>query len=148
MTTTQNLHLPQWEADDRIMRTDFNEAFAKIDEGMSGGLKVETGSYIGNGLYGAEHPNTLNFDFAPKLVLIKLKDNDIFPSIIIGGDIYAKSITRTLGGGVLRVSTSGNSISWYHTGNTWSANSSSGGSPIAGYQLNALNAVYFYAVFG
>ena len=36
MTTTQNLHLPQWEADDRIMRTDFNEAFSKLDAGVAG----------------------------------------------------------------------------------------------------------------
>ena len=31
MTETQNLHLPQWEAEDRIMRTDFNAAFAALD---------------------------------------------------------------------------------------------------------------------
>ena len=31
MNQTENLSLPQWEADDRIMRTDFNEAFQKLD---------------------------------------------------------------------------------------------------------------------
>lgn len=32
--------------------------------------KIETGSYVGTGTYGASNPNTLTFRFAPKLVLI------------------------------------------------------------------------------
>ena len=35
MNQTQNLHLPQWEADDRIMRTDFNDAMASIDAAVA-----------------------------------------------------------------------------------------------------------------
>ena len=31
MTTTPNLHLPQWEASDRIMMDDFNDAMQSID---------------------------------------------------------------------------------------------------------------------
>lgn len=34
MNQTQNLHLPQWEESDRIMRTDFNDAMASIDAGV------------------------------------------------------------------------------------------------------------------
>ena len=34
MNQTENLHLPQWEADDRIMRTDFNAAMQSIDAGV------------------------------------------------------------------------------------------------------------------
>ena len=35
MTTTQNLHLPQWEASDRIHHDDFNDAFAAIDTAVA-----------------------------------------------------------------------------------------------------------------
>ena len=34
------------------------------------GVKIETGSYVGTGTYGADNPNTLTFGFVPKLVFI------------------------------------------------------------------------------
>ena len=33
--------------------------------------KIETGSYVGTGTYGASNPNTLTFDFEPKVVFIQ-----------------------------------------------------------------------------
>lgn len=68
MNHTTNLHLPQWEETDFIQRTDFNAAMAAIDAAMP---RIATGTYTGTGEYGEEHPNTLTFDFAPKLVLIR-----------------------------------------------------------------------------
>lgn len=63
-----------------------NSRSAYPDSGISGGYeyeylgvpldnavtspKVENGSYIGTGTYGAENPNTLTFGFVPKLVFI------------------------------------------------------------------------------
>lgn len=38
------------------------------------GAKIATGSYTGTGTYGASNPNSLTFDFDPKLVFISLKD--------------------------------------------------------------------------
>lgn len=35
------------------------------------GAKIETGSYVGTGTYGADNPNTLTFGFEPKLLLIR-----------------------------------------------------------------------------
>jgi hypothetical protein len=35
MTRTENLNLPQWEAEDYVQRSDFNDAFASLDEGYS-----------------------------------------------------------------------------------------------------------------
>ena len=49
MTTTPNLHLPQFEATDRIMHGDFNDAMAKIDAAVAGGAKIVTGTFIGDG---------------------------------------------------------------------------------------------------
>ena len=35
MNYTENYHLPQWEETDRIMRTDFNQMCADMEEGMN-----------------------------------------------------------------------------------------------------------------
>lgn len=40
MNHTTNLHLPQWEADDRIMMADFNAAFQAIDAGVAANANV------------------------------------------------------------------------------------------------------------
>lgn len=37
--------------------------------------KIETGSYVGTGTYGADNPNTLTFGFVPKLVFIVAINN-------------------------------------------------------------------------
>jgi hypothetical protein len=38
MTKTENLSLPQWEATDYVQRSDFNDAFASLDEGYSAAM--------------------------------------------------------------------------------------------------------------
>lgn len=49
------------------MRTDFNEAFSKIDTAIAGaGAKIATGIYVGND----ESPRTIPLDFTPSAVLI------------------------------------------------------------------------------
>lgn len=63
MTETTNLHLPQWEAEDRILHDDFNAAMEKIDAAMP---RIVTGTYTGTGT-GYVH---LNFTFTPKIILI------------------------------------------------------------------------------
>lgn len=37
---------------------------------LGGGARIEVGSYVGTGTYGERNPNTITFDFAPKLVWI------------------------------------------------------------------------------
>ena len=36
MNYTEKYHLPQWEEDDRVMRTDFNQMCANIESGIDG----------------------------------------------------------------------------------------------------------------
>ena len=36
MNYTQNYHLPQWEESDRVMRSDFNQMCADIENGING----------------------------------------------------------------------------------------------------------------
>ena len=40
----------------------------------SGFAKIQTGSYVGTGTYGASNPCSLTFDFVPKLILITQDD--------------------------------------------------------------------------
>ena len=73
MNQTENLSLPQWEADDRIMRTDFNDAMANIDAGVraandaaAAAPKIAAGSYTGDGSAERKIP----LDFTPKVVFV------------------------------------------------------------------------------
>ncbi|MGI5934177.1 MAG: hypothetical protein ACOX7A_05165 [Lawsonibacter sp.] len=95
---TTNYQLCQWQADDQVKRTDFNEDNAKIDnalKGLSDGLAAEVaerqsvintlntaveqcgncrityGTYIGTGGSGAAAPNRLVFPFEPKVVIVQ-----------------------------------------------------------------------------
>ena len=53
---------------------------------IGGGTQIATGSYTGTGTYGASNPNTLTFNFEPKLVIIAA------PYLTIG---YGSTITRS-----------------------------------------------------
>lgn len=43
---------------------------SEIASALTGFARIETGSYVGTGTYGADNPNTLTFGFVPKLVFI------------------------------------------------------------------------------
>ena len=45
---------------------------------LGGGARIEVGSYVGTGTYGESNPNTITFDFAPKLVWIIGPSNGSF----------------------------------------------------------------------
>ena len=42
---------------------------------VSGGAKIQTGSYVGTGTYGQANPCSLTFDFVPKLLIIEQYDD-------------------------------------------------------------------------
>ena len=70
MTKTTNYQLNQWAKSDRIMMDDFNADNQKIDAALAEMPRIVTGTYVGTGEYGASHPNTLAFDFAPKAIFV------------------------------------------------------------------------------
>lgn len=47
-------------------------AFGRVDEAIAsaGNCKIATGSYVGTNTYGENNPNTLTFDFEPKIVFL------------------------------------------------------------------------------
>ena len=119
MNYTENYHLPQWEETDRVMRTDFNDAMASIESGMSGNAQAATaamaeavklpyavGSYTGNG-----SSQDVNVGFRPRFVLIcgDQKHNNIYygglVSIMAGANINSERLFMTDNGFWVEVNT-------------------------------------------
>ena len=83
---TTNYNLNQWEATDKVLRTDFNEDNAKIDAALKasadvaaaaaaaaalcGNCQIETQSYTGTGTHGAASPTRITFSKPPLLFII------------------------------------------------------------------------------
>ena len=66
MTKTESYQLPQWEATDRVLREDFNEAFAQVEASIP---RIAAGTYVGTGAYKTSYTE-LNVGFAPKFIFI------------------------------------------------------------------------------
>lgn len=105
--------------------------------------KIATGSYTGTGTYGASNPNSLTFDFAPKLLLVKMRrsaafyaDNGTYNNCLLwmpgvtSCTIYGTSAKSN------DIVVNGNTISWY---NNFSAVES---------QLNTSGQTYDYVAIG
>ena len=69
MDYTQNYQLNQWEATDRVLRTDFNSDNAKIDAALP---RFVTGSYTGTG----EEDVTKHYSLGsrPKMVVLRTEN--------------------------------------------------------------------------
>ena len=63
---TPNLNLNQWEANDPVIRQDFNADNAKIDAAVAARAELVFGTYTGNGAF----DRTISLGFTPKAVLI------------------------------------------------------------------------------
>ena len=135
MTETQNLHLPQWEDTDRIMRTDFNDAMAKIDTAVAaaGNCRVAHGSYVGTGTYGIDNPNSLTFPFRPLILLMGSSSQDkiwVCPTTTFNGSTNSNVHYH---------------LTWLDNGISWYVNGTGSG---ANHQLNVADTTYTYTAFG
>ena len=65
---TSNYGLNQWAAEDKVIRTEFNEDNAKIDAALP---RFITGSYVGTGIQEVVH---YSVGARPKLVLLALSN--------------------------------------------------------------------------
>lgn len=86
-------------------------------ENAVGAPKIETGSYVGTGTAGGGTPNTLTFNFTPKLVCIS---SDGYNQSVSTQFISPRTNGYSLNGNgvkMLSVSWSGNSVSWYSSAN-------------------------------
>ena len=106
----------------------FNNMISQINNGVNSEIsevlaqlgtkaKIQTGSYVGTGTYGADNPCSLTFDEIPKIIfIITLTDERYLampfsPLVSEFNTIYlAGSGSRTC---TNKLSVSGNTISWY-----------------------------------
>lgn len=116
-----------------------------IASAQSGLAKIATGSYVGTGTYGSANPNSLTFDFVPKLIMIFRQ---------FTGTIYGVSIIIYNSKSQIANNSSG-TLTWITANNqnvapqyTWFQNSVSWIAADASMQLNESGSTYFYAVIG
>jgi len=81
---TPNYQLNQWEADDRVLRTDFNADNEKIDAALAalakGTPKIRAGWFLGDG----KSSQKVELDFSPDAVITFCSD----PPSRSGGSLY------------------------------------------------------------
>lgn len=112
-----------------------------------GYARIAAGSYTGTGASGEDSPNTLTFDFQPKVVIIDTAGQNNYAAIpyVWGSDILTVVYSRTTTTSVFahtyrnKVTLSGNTMSWF------AFEFESGGDYP---QLNAKNTVYRYVAIG
>ena len=102
------------------------------------GARISTGSYIGSGKSGSANPNTLSFDFVPKMVVITAGDGfhleeDEHEVIQFTAPFFWISGQTTIGD-IVHISQSEYSISWYAS--------------YASSQYNIQNTIYHYFAIG
>jgi hypothetical protein len=125
---------------------------AAIRAVVSSGTKISTGSYVGTGTYGESNPNSLTFEFAPKLLFMTMAKN---PEVKYFYDLYHVGC-NPLDCTILNTEYQEN-IGFYDTTyNNYSyAKKSADGKTINWYskgkvsdQLNELNYRYYYFAIG
>ena len=94
--------------------------------------KVHPGAYTGTGTYGTDNPNSLEFEFEPKMVLIQGTAGRV--AILIKPSGVGVSIGPNEST-TLNVTWQGKSVSWYNALN-------------AANQMNTENETYSYTAFG
>ena len=128
---TTNYNLNQWEAADKVLRTEFNEDNAKIDAalkshddelagleaaiGARGNCRVEVKTYTGTGTYGSSNRTSVSFSAVPKLAILIGGSGLAF---LLGGNTksaYLMDSTSTPypSMGALNLSWSGSTASYY-----------------------------------
>jgi len=84
-------------------------------------LKIATGSYQGTGTYGKSNPNTLTFDFQPKVLLVWVQSKGLYAPAWPYSNTNVKAMIAFYGntsattGETVTLSWSGTSVSWYNT---------------------------------
>ena len=123
----------------------YEGGFWYVYRGFAGDLfhtptKSAAGGYRGTGVYGSSNPNTLTFDFEPKLVVVHRGYMQPYTGYWQNGFVWTVGMNGTYVGGTgsngyITFSLSGNTLSWYHANN-------------AGNQLNSDVIDYYYMAIG
>ena len=127
MNRTTNYQLNQWEASDRVLRTDFNSDNAKIDAAIKaetdartsavsaintqlskkGNCRVWFSRYTGDGLCGDAHPKYIYFPETPILAIVYSLTDKNFTLLVPGttqgalfGSVYLENLLDWSGNSV------------------------------------------------
>ena len=95
-----------------------NDAFQQIktlinnvQSSTGGKAKIQTGSYVGTGTYGANNPCSLTFNFIPKVFILSNNYNDI---VALYNQTYADNDYPTRVGIIdIYLTWNNNQVSWY-----------------------------------
>lgn len=134
----------------------------KLDDGLAAlnalagtFIRLKAGSYTGTGTFGADNPNTLEFDFEPRIVIVFKSTykpgcyttsssdgayNDIKQEFLFGGSAFYVNGGST--NAYTKYSMNGKTLSWYseHSGTVAHMG--------AAMQMNTENATYQYIAIG
>ena len=123
-----------------------NDGYTYVPMGQLGEkTRIATGSYTGTGTYGSSNPNSLTFDFEPKVVFMTGRDPSAYVETqpkVTGGIVYWGVTTTMYANGTddsakSTITYSGNTMRWYCA------------SGYGGYcQLNESGRVYHYIAIG
>ena len=132
MDYTANYQLPQWVDSDRILRTDFNSAYQKLDAALDGiqaevdsnaqstaaalsekgNCQLYTATYVGTGSYGSSQKSSLTFPGEPLAVLIgECGGSGIFLVALRG---MQQTFAQSSGSSVNSLTWGTNTLSWYN----------------------------------
>lgn len=127
---------------------------------LAGGVRFSSGSYQGTGTYGAANPNSLTFDFVPKLVIITPyateyndKGHNVLGIFIPASGAYVPMIANSGSSGrqdvhsegvmATPVTLDGTTLSWYYSGTAAGDKSA-----CPDYQFNSQKTTYHWVAFG
>lgn len=138
MRKTEHYQLNLWDAEDAILREDFNADNEKIEAALAdivaNGLKIATGSYVGTGRYNNTY-TSLTFPFAPKLLIVQNSTNADYRMIYPVGAESTLVYNRGDSTYPVRPVVTGNTIKWLSTYGSQ-------------YQLNTENQTYYWVALG
>ena len=145
MSTNKTTHyqLNQWEPEDKVLRTEFNEDNQKIDAALGTIPKIQFGTYTGTG---TENGDTLfiSLGFTPKAVYVCTAQGAVYDvsnfALLYGGLALKNAPLKSPNGGhfkVVEIEENGFRVyyGWYATTNS---------APYA----NIKGQLYHYAAFG
>ena len=100
--------------------------------GGGAGVQIATGSYVGTDKYGVSNPNTLTFDFVPRIVIVTQNgNNSLAPSGVgtwDGGFMWTYGAIRVKCGGnsnyELVTALNGTTFTWYSANNAYTQQNS------------------------
>ena len=136
---TVNFGLNQWNAEDKVLREEFNADNAKIDAALAaaGNCKIVTGSYVGTGGWGGSHPCTLTFEKKPLLLFLDVGTYHSHNSTQWHPVIF-RDATRV----GAEDNNTPNVVTWTDTSVSWYYTNNNGTSPTQ--QFNKADVTYHY----